>query len=248
MDLEHAIQQHAGRVALQFSGGRDSLALLLYLRPHWDALTVYYANPGDSYPETMALINAVRSVVPNFVEVAGRVNEVRNEHGWPSDVLQAGAAWPFGDKQISGHLKLIDRYTCCYLSHMQPLHERMRSDGITLILRGQRDSDEPKSHVQNGETVDGFMIMYPIASWSTEQVEQYITSQGVPLPPYYAEGLTSAPDCMHCTAWLEHKASKYLSKHHPEVHTVVSERLRQIKVVVQPFIANLNAALETNNG
>lgn len=244
MEFEAALKEHAGHVALQFSGGRDSLALLLYMRPFWSQLTVYFSNPGDSYPETMALIDAVRSVVPSFVEVRGHVHEVHSQHGWPSDVVQAGASWPFGKEQINGHLKLIDRYSCCYLSHMRPLHERMRQDGVTLILRGQRDSDEPKSHVEDGETVDGFTIMYPIAKWSTDEVEQYIKDQGVPLPPYYAEGLTSAPDCMHCTAWLEHRAVKYLSKHHPQVHRVVHERLRQIKVVVQPFMANLDAALE----
>lgn len=241
MTLDQALEQHEGQVALQFSGGRDSLAMLLLLWPHLERLTVYYTNSGDAYPETLALAHAVRANVPHFVEIAGAVQETRTRYGWSSDVLPAGSTWHFGKQHIKGHLPLIDRYDCCFLSIMHPMHERMKADGVTLIFRGQRDCDEPKSHVKNGETVDGLTIMYPIADWSTEQVNAFIRSKGVPLPPYYEAGMTSAPDCMHCTAWLETKADKYLRTAHPEVASEVTRRLKQIKVVVEPFMRNLEA-------
>jgi phosphoadenosine phosphosulfate reductase len=240
MELEAALKQHAGHVALQFSGGRDSLAMLLLLRPYWDRVTVYYTASGDAYPETLALAHAVSQHVPRFVQIEGKVKETHTKHGWPSDVLPAGATWRFGKEHIKGHLPLIDRHNCCYLSIMAPMHERMRADDITLILRGQRDADEPKSHVKNGETVDGFTIMYPIADWSAEQVDAFIEAQGLLLPPYYAAGATSAPDCMHCTAWLETNAHKYLRTNHPAVASEVQRRLNQIKVSVEPFMRNLD--------
>jgi 3'-phosphoadenosine 5'-phosphosulfate sulfotransferase (PAPS reductase)/FAD synthetase len=242
MDTHSAIFQHAPRVALQFSGGRDSLALLLLMRGHWSRLTVYHCDSGDAYPETRALVARVRELVPNFVEVAGAVHETHARFGWPSDVLQAGAVWHW-PQQIAGHLPLIDRHYCCMHSLMLPMHQRMQQDGITLVLRGQRDSDEPKSHVRHGETVDGMTIGYPIADWTTREVDAFIQSQGWDVPPYYGEGLTSAPDCMHCTAWLEHGAYGYLSKHHPAQAAVVYERLARIRVTVQPFLNNLDAAL-----
>ena len=235
------------RIALQFSGGRDSLALLLAMRPYWDHITVYYTNSGDAYPETKALIDAVKTIVPNFVEIMGRVKDVHEEMGWPSDVLQPGAGFAFAKQDIDGYVPLIDRHNCCYKSIMLPMHERMNADGITLLLRGQRDEDTTKSHVKSGDVINGIQIMFPLAHWTTEQVDQFILDQGVPLPPYYAEGLTSAPDCMRCTAWLEHGAHKYLAKHHPEVASEVSKRMIEIRVVVEPFIRRLNEAQETFN-
>lgn len=222
--------------------------MLLLLKPYWHMLTVYWSNAGDEYPETRQVIEQVKQWVPNFVEVKGSVELTRLKHGWPSDLMQAGASWPWGAEMIAGHVKLIDRYACCYMSHMAPLHDRMQLDGITLLLRGQRDSDEPKSHIKSGQTVDGFTIFYPIQDWTTEQVEQYIKDAGQQLPEFYSHGMTSAPDCMHCTAWLEHGAHKYLQARHPNTARVVAEKLRQIRVTVEPFMQRLTAVQEELDG
>lgn len=247
MTFDDIMNAHT-KIALQFSGGRDSLALLLSMKPHWDRLTVYYTNSGDAYPETTALVDAVKNVVPHFVEIQGRVKEVHEEMGWPSDVLQPGAGFMFAKENIDGYVPLIDRHNCCMHSIMIPMHARMKADGITLLLRGQRDSDTTKSHVKSGDTIEGVQIVFPIAHWTTEQVEQFIAQTGVPMLPFYAEGLTSSPDCMHCTAWLEHGAAKYLANHHSAVARKVNERLNKIKVTVQPFIDRLNQAQEILNG
>lgn len=236
------------RIALQFSGGRDSLAMLLSLRPHWDKFTVYWCNAGDAYPETLELIARIRSLVPHFVEISGHVAQVHAALGWPSDVMHAGASWMFGPTDIKNHVKLVDPNVCCFKSMMEPMHLRMMEDGITLILRGQRDSDEPKSHVRNGQTINGVTIAYPIASWTTAQVDEFIAAEGWELPRFYQEGTTSMPDCMHCTAWLEHGATTYLAKHHPQVAAEVGRRLKTIQITAEPFIERLNKAQENING
>ncbi len=248
MDTFAHIQKHAPNVALQFSGGRDSLAMLLMLRPYWDQLTVYWCNAGDAYPETLELMASVRSMVPHFVEVQGHVAEVHAALGWPSDVLQAGAGWPFGTDQFTQHVKLVDRHVCCYRSMMEPTHQRMKADGISLVLRGQRDEDSSKSHVKSGEVVDGITIVYPIASWTTDEVDGYLAEQGWQLPSFYREGLASMPDCMHCTAWLEHGAVRYVTKHHPAQAQVVNARLKTIYLAVAPFVEQLAKAQEDING
>jgi phosphoadenosine phosphosulfate reductase len=246
VDFDSVIDAHQ-RIAVQFSGGRDSLALLIALRPYWDRITVYYTNSGDAYPETKALIDAVKNVVPRFVEIMGRVNEVHEQMGWPSDVMQPGTGFQLAREDIDGYVPLIDRHNCCFHSIMVPMHERMKADGITLLMRGQRDQDSTKSHVANGSVIDGIQLLFPIAHWTTEDVEKCIAAHGIPLPPFYAAGMTSTPDCMRCTAWLEHGAHKYLVVNHPEVASEVNARLIKIKVVVEPFIRRLNEAQETLN-
>jgi 3'-phosphoadenosine 5'-phosphosulfate sulfotransferase (PAPS reductase)/FAD synthetase len=235
------LYEHEGRSALQLSGGRDSMAMLLSLDQEClgKLHRVYHLDSGDSYPETRNLIAYLGKLLGDkLVVIRGRVHETQEEFGWPSDVLHAGHGWP--QEGISNNLRLIDRHDCCLRSIMSPLHERMESDGITLLLRGQRLSDEPKSPVQHGETVNGITILYPIQDWTDEQVNERC---GEFLPPYYREGVTSAPDCMHCTAWLEHKAMPYLTKHHPVVAGVVHARLLAIRQHVRPFMTQLEESI-----
>lgn len=216
------------KVALQFSGGKDSLVLLHMMQPYWADLAVYYVNSGDSFPETDELIAAVKSLVPNFIEVQGRKPLVEQVLGWPSDILTSSSS-DFGHALGEVGPKLVDRYKCCFHSLMEPMHERMRSDGIEVILRGQRNSDKFQSPVRSGDIVDGFAIIFPLADLTEEQVFAYLDEHNIPVPRFYTEGMTSGGDCMTCTAWLEHRQAKYLNKFHPQTAKLVFQRLAEIK-------------------
>lgn len=231
------------KIALQFSGGKDSLAVLFLMRPYLDRLTVYFVNSGDAFPETLEFIEAIKKHIPHFVEVAGRKKEVEAEFGWCSDIVPCGST-SFG--QMMGHdgPLLMDRYTCCFKSLMEPMYERMKADGITLIIRGQKNADDKKPPLRSGSSLDGFEFLYPIEDWTDEVLFKYLTDEGAPLPRYYADGMTSAPDCMHCTAWLEHKMPQYVKRYHATHYPKLMERLNRIAVVVQPCVDELHAALK----
>lgn len=231
------------KVALQFSGGKDSLVLLHMMRPYWDDLTVYYCNSGDSFPETDELMAAVKSMVPHFVEVQGRRKLVEQFFGWPSDLITPSST-DMGQALGDTGPVLTDRYTCCFKSLMEPMHERMRADGIQVILRGQRNTDRLQSPVRSGEVRDGFTIVYPLADFTEQQVFSYLNDNDVPVPRFYLDGMTSGGDCLHCTAWLEHGHTKYLKKHHPEAAKVVFQRLEAIKQAADATYERLRKALE----
>lgn len=217
------------KIALQFSGGRDSLAMLLLLRAHWSKLTVYFCDSGDIFPETARLVKEVAGLVPNFVRVAG-VPQTQ----LPSDVLTTKELLP----QLYGTSFIQAREECCAKTLMEPMHRQMLADGITLIFRGQRSSDFPQAY---SGTVDGRTVFFPVFSWSAEDVEEYIQSAGFKVPRYYSEGMTSAPDCMHCTAWLEHGAVRYLTKFYPKTARIVRERLIRIHALISPSFELLGA-------
>jgi len=240
MQYDEAFARHS-KIALQFSGGKDSLAVLHLMRPYWDRLTAYFVDSGDQFPEHLEAVRKVAALVPSFVVVDGRRREVEQTHGWPSDIVTSGST-PFG--RMLGHNEpaLVDRYTCCFLSIMKPMYERMKADGVTLIIRGQKNDDELKPPVLTGTLIDGFEILNPIENMTTEQVFAYLREVGATVPACYDEGATSAPDCMHCTAWLEHKGHKYVAKHHPQVAKEVTRRLWIIKHAVAPYLNQLSAA------
>lgn len=236
--MQDIIDRHE-RIALQFSGGKDSLACLYLMRPFWDQLTVYWCNTGDAFPETIEVMQRVRALVPHFVEVAGHQPAVVAQFGIPSDIVPASHT-PMGLMATESAGPLIqDRYACCVRSHMQPMHDRMLADGITLVIRGQKNADHLKGPLRSGQIDQGIECLYPIETWSDEQVLAYLREQDVPLPRFY-EVMTSSPDCMTCSAYWETGAAAYLKRYHYPVFELVQQRLDVIKDAVGEHIAAFN--------
>jgi SAM-dependent methyltransferase len=134
--------RHVGRIAFQFSGGRDSTAALYVLRERWPQMAVYHLDTGDQFPETRAVVAQVEADLLRAGVVLQRivsdVKQVRETHGYPVDLVPVDNT-DFG-RLVSGEsLKLTGRYECCARSLMAPMHARMIEDGITLIVRAQRD-------------------------------------------------------------------------------------------------------------
>lgn len=241
--IDAAFDRHE-RIALQLSGGRDSLACLHLLRPYWDRLTVYWCNTGDTFPETRAIMQVVALKVPRFVEIAGRQPEVIAMFGLPSDIVPSSRT-PLG-VMVSGQPAQIlqDRYSCCALSMMDPTHKRMLADGITLIIRGQKNADSLKSPVRSGTVIDGIEFLFPIEDWSAQQVNDFLRDQGVSMPRFYTM-LNSSPDCMTCSAWWEEGKAQYLKQYHPDAYAEVQRRLDSINSAVQQHIAAFNIEVNT---
>lgn len=235
--MEEIINRHE-RIALQLSGGKDSLACLYLLREHLGRITVYWLNTGRAFPETVQVIEAVRDFVPNLVEVAGNVDAVHQQFGIPSDIVPASAT-PIGNAVGHSAQLIQDRYSCCFRTMMQPMHERMLADGITLIIRGQRNDDQLKPAVRSGTEEAGIEYLFPIEGWNQQQVMQYLREQGAPIPRFY-EVLDEALDCMNCTAWWEKGAAKYMKRYHYPEYQEVQRRLDVINVAVSDHIAHFN--------
>lgn len=227
------------RVALQFSGGKDSIATLLVMRPWWNRLTVYWLNTGDPFPEVVEVIEKVRQLVQNFVEIDGKRDDVIAQHGMPSDVIPYSSAPVTHYLGVAETLLLQDRFSCCARVVMQPLHEKMTDDGITLIVRGQRVAETFKGPHRSGDVSEGFEVLYPIEDWSTDEVFEFIKASGWEIPRYYAEGMPHSGDCLICTAWVGDGRGEYLRKHHHDRFNEYREKLGIVAAAAQSAVNNL---------
>lgn len=238
--MKDTIERHE-RIALQFSGGKDSLACLYLMRPYWDRLTVYWLDTGDAFPETKALAERVAGMVPRFERVQGKQPETIVQFGIPSDIVPADAT-PVGIMAKRRGVLIQDRYSCCLRALMLPMHERMKEDGITLVIRGQKELDRLRAPIQSGQVDDGIEYLFPIEDWSDDEVFAYLRENNVDLPRFY-EKLRASPDCMTCSAYWEEGRAAYLKQYHPEAYEEYQSRLNSISDAAAEAISNFNTEI-----
>ena len=239
-EIKAVLDRHEpGKIALQLSGGKDSLACLYLCKAHLDKIVVYWCNTGDAYPETLEQMAQIQTWVPHFVEVAGRQRAVIQAFGFPSDLVPVSATI-FGNLLKGGGGPWIqDRYNCCCRSLMEPMHERMMADGITLIIRGQKNADVLKPSLRSGDVSEGIEFFYPIENWTVAEIFSYLKANDAPIPRFY-EMLDEAADCMTCSAWWEKGEAKYLKRYHYPQFLEVQRRLDVINAAVAPHIQHFN--------
>ena len=227
--LGPAFARHS-RIGFQFSGWRYSTAALYLLRACWPQMTVYHLDTGDQFPETRAVVEQVARDVPITV-ITANVHAYRNAHGWASDVVPVDNTPP--GRLVSGRtLKIVSRYECCYQVLMAPMHARMVQDGITLLVRGQRDDEYASPPMRSGDVQDGIEVLYPIQHWSGQSVSDYLLDNALPMAPFYAQGARRAPECMGCTAWWDEGRSTYLKNHHPVHFADFTRRMGVIRAEI----------------
>lgn len=235
-EIKALLERHP-RTALHFSGGKDSLACLHLLRAYLDRIAVYWVNTGDAMPETAALVERYRKDIPYFNEIRSDALAWREAHGDPSDLVPTSSS-PLGRLMGFSKLKVADRFFCCWSNVMQPMHERMKADGVTAIIRGQKLSDMPSVPLRSGAVMDGFEFFFPLELWSDDDVFRYLAREGVDAHPCYEYGDTGV-DCASCTGWWHETHFDFIRDHHPEIHAKVREKLaaigREIAVPMKHF-------------
>ena len=222
--------------ALELSGGKDSVACLYLLRDRLDDITVYWLNTGDNFPETVAVIEECKKIIPHFVEVRSSVRRWIGIHGYPSDVIPMTGEHVFIPLEAD-EIKCVDSYTCCAMNIMLPLHMRVVYDGIKTVIRGQKACDKHKSPILNGQTVEGITFEFPLEEWTDEDVMVYLAEVDAPVHPIYKTGKHGA-DCAHCTGWWEHANPEFMARH-PNASRFVSVVHETIKDMVTRRMAKL---------
>jgi phosphoadenosine phosphosulfate reductase len=122
---------------------------------------------------------------------------------------------------------------------MEPMHARLLQDGNTLLIRGQRDDEYAKQPMRSGDVENGLEVLYPIQSWTGEQVSDYLKNNDLPIAPFYERGARRAPECMGCTAWWDEGRSAYLKQYHPLQFARFQNNMRIIRDEIDRQYATL---------
>jgi phosphoadenosine phosphosulfate reductase len=217
--------------ALQFSGGKDSLACLYLYREQWDDLYVVWVNTGAAYPEVVETMRSWAKRLPHFLEVKSDQPAQIAKRGFPSDVV------PLRYTEMGNLLGTPTPYliqgwmACCAENIWLPLREAMRSLGVTKIIRGQRNDEARKGPVRSGEVHEGIEYVYPLENWTRDEVFAYLREVKAEVPAYYHREDTSR-DCWDCTAFLDEN-QKRIANLSDDKRAVVLERFGMISRAVR---------------
>ncbi len=180
--LRYAIDAHP-RVALACSFGGPSGMVLLHMATQLERVVdVYYLDTGLLFPQTYALIDAVRkryAIEPLAVRPSRSVEQQAQSHG--------AALWQRNPD------------ACCSLRKVEPQQAFLsRYDAwITGIRRDQAQTRAATQPIVWDEKF-GLVKVSPLANWDEGMVWAYIRAHDVPYNDLYDYGYTSI-GCAPCT-------------------------------------------------
>lgn len=238
------LREHKGKAALSFSGGKDSTLLAWMLREEGllGKVTVYFADTGDLFPEMLDHVSEVESWCPAFVTVKTDAPAWARIHGEPSDLVPY-SAHPIGQIRGDG-ARIARRFDCCAANLMAPLHQRIVEDGVTLLIRGTRRSDQPRLPVESGRVVEGIEHFYPIQEWTDADVFAFAKKYDVSLCSFY-EHFRQGPECATCPAWWGVDNGPYLKANHPALFDIYQERVSRVMREIVPVMRDMQTMLNS---
>lgn len=211
--------------ALAFSGGKDSLACLLLKQDELKDIVVVWVNTGKNFPEVMETVEKYRSICPEFVELGVDRDKQNEEFGVPSSVVPI-LNTRYGNFAASVSLPRIQSdIECCLANIGKPLHAWCKENGITRLIRGQRNDDQLRGPMRDGEVFDGITYEHPIENWSRQDVLAFLEKNLGKLP-WHMYMDHSSMDCYDCTGYPDHSKDRVavMRDKYPAMYAEFDER------------------------
>ena len=236
------------RAAIQFSGGKDSLAVLYLMRDKLDGVTVYFGDTGHAYPHMLSFVQETCGKLGARLKIIRPPVSIDHYHaafGLPADIVPVEASIAMRPYIKETKPLIQASLLCCSMMLWQPLARALVEDGITDVYRGSKGADH---HVgaADGSTENGITYHSPLWGWTDEQVFAYLKEQGAELPAHYSRVNTSF-DCLYCTAFLNHPGARekleWTREMYPNAWGRLSRNLATIKGAIDEQVDAIADAL-----
>lgn len=194
-----------------FSGGKDSTALLLWLREQGIAFTAVFCDTGWEHPLTYAYIEEINQRV-----LDGQLVTVRNER------------WPDGMRSLvakRGRVPSVRARFCTEELKVFPMRDYLRTlEGMVTVYQGIRAEESPsRAKMPAREWSDTYdaWVERPLMTWTAAQVFAEIERHGLEANPLYRLG-SKRVGCFPCIM-TRHAELRRLTEMLPEVWDRIAE-------------------------
>jgi len=184
--VETAIKQYGPNVVLACSFGAEDVVLAdMMLRANPRGV-IFYLDTDFLFPET----HVVRDqIIQRYQLQEEQIIQVK------SKLSPAEQAKQFGEA-----LWLRDPDQCCYLRKVEPLTRILAKYAAWLTgIRRDQSPTRANAGIVEWDAKFGLVKFNPLATWSWEQVWEYIRANDVPYNKLHDEHFPSI-GCTHCTA------------------------------------------------
>jgi len=184
--LEIALEQHGPRIVLACSFGAEDVVLLDMMLRINPRSTFFYLDTDFLFPETYALRDRI---MEHYQLRSEQMIQMKSTLSPAEQATQHGEG-----------LWLRSPDQCCQLRKIESL-TRVLKDYAAWITGIRRDQSPTRAHagIVEWDAKFGLVKFNPLATWSWEQVWEYIRSQSVPYNTLHDQHFPSI-GCTHCTA------------------------------------------------
>jgi 3'-phosphoadenosine 5'-phosphosulfate sulfotransferase (PAPS reductase)/FAD synthetase len=194
-----------------FSGGKDSTALLLWLREQGIPFTAVFFDTGWEHPLTYAYIEEINQRL-----LGGALITLRHPQHDMRSLVKAKGSVPMGHARF-----------CTVELKIKPIHAwiEAQDDDVTMYqgIRAQESAARRKEGARVFvEDAGGYWIERPLFSWTARQVFDYIRAHGLTENPLYRLG-ASRVGCFPCIPFVNHGDLKRATEATPEIWERIEE-------------------------
>lgn len=247
--LIHEAMRHFNRkMAVSFSGGKDSTVLLHLVRSLYPDVPAVFVNTGLEYPEIVKFVRRTKNVV--WLRPKMRFKDVLEKYGYPviskevsqwlfeiattrSDKLRAKRMDQLSIKwcyMLNAPFRVSNR--CCDIMKKAPANAYTKETGNHYFIGTMAcDSDfRMESILLHGcNAFDmGHPQSRPLAMWTEAHVWEYLRKFNVPYSPIYDMGYTRT-GCMFCMFGLHMESYpnrfERMRETHPKLYHYCMEKL-----------------------
>lgn len=192
------------RVIVTFSGGKDSLAALLWTREHITKnFTTVFCDTGWEHPLTYEYIHRIADklhldlVTLKSKKYDGMIDLARQKKRWPSTrarfctiELKTKPTIDYVLDDVQDNMLMIQGIR----GAESPARAKMSKQCTYFKPYGFDKNGKPKKHTYRGKDVRAFRVQFaddllrPVFDWSAQQVIDYILAAGLEPNPLYKMG------------------------------------------------------------
>lgn len=231
---------------LMFSGGKDSLLVLLKLKDQLDHINVVFVNTGKNFPEALSFIDIIKEMCPKFIELKSDRDYDWKQHGMPSDLIPQLYTQVAINNDAKSEFILQSAFSCCYKNIMLPVSHLVQALDSTLLIRGSKFLDKLHDSYSTGSIVGKVTIYDPIENLTDYQVLEALKTfdYDIDIPDYYSFEHTSL-DCMDCTGYLDKTKDRLelLKKLYPEEYATTKANIEKIIAISETTLESIKKVI-----